>query len=350
MTYWYPGVTAAIRLAKEHFPGVPVILGGIYASLCPDHARASERRRPGPPRPLGNRSCRRICRPSWVLALPPSNPADLDALPYPALDLGHRAYFIPHPHLPGLPLYCAYCASRLHAPRYRRRCPPGRGGGAGCIGSRPLAFRRWPFMMMPSWCRPPTICSPSWRNWPAGAHASASIPPTACMPAYSPGSGRVAQARQLRHPAPGGGDRRPGERPPGSKNSRRGELEAALSLPQGSGLSPEGHRRLPADRPAGANRRGGGGLHPPGAGNWAPPRSWPSTPPSPAPNSGPRPCAVLPLRPGTRTPVPQQLAVSLLAHLLLGALHPPETPGPGFVVVVCSLRRARYLSPCPTNL
>ncbi len=40
MTYWYPGVTAAIRLVREYFPGVPVILGGIYASLCPDHARS----------------------------------------------------------------------------------------------------------------------------------------------------------------------------------------------------------------------------------------------------------------------------------------------------------------------
>ncbi|MFA5110228.1 MAG: hypothetical protein WC443_02365, partial [Desulfobaccales bacterium] len=35
MTYWYPGVAAAIRMAKEQFPGVPVILGGIYATLCP---------------------------------------------------------------------------------------------------------------------------------------------------------------------------------------------------------------------------------------------------------------------------------------------------------------------------
>ena len=39
MTYWYPGVNAAIRLAREHFPQTPVILGGIYATLCPEHAR-----------------------------------------------------------------------------------------------------------------------------------------------------------------------------------------------------------------------------------------------------------------------------------------------------------------------
>jgi radical SAM superfamily enzyme YgiQ (UPF0313 family) len=39
MTYWYPGVREAIRLAKEVHPGVPVILGGIYARLCAEHAR-----------------------------------------------------------------------------------------------------------------------------------------------------------------------------------------------------------------------------------------------------------------------------------------------------------------------
>ncbi len=39
MTYWYPGVFLAIRLIREHLPGVPVVLGGIYATLCTDHAR-----------------------------------------------------------------------------------------------------------------------------------------------------------------------------------------------------------------------------------------------------------------------------------------------------------------------
>jgi radical SAM superfamily enzyme YgiQ (UPF0313 family) len=38
MTYWYPGPHLAISLLKERFPGVPVILGGVYASLCSDFA------------------------------------------------------------------------------------------------------------------------------------------------------------------------------------------------------------------------------------------------------------------------------------------------------------------------
>ncbi|MBE9570101.1 MAG: radical SAM protein, partial [Proteobacteria bacterium] len=39
MTYWYPGVKEVISLARKVHPGVPIILGGIYARLCHNHAR-----------------------------------------------------------------------------------------------------------------------------------------------------------------------------------------------------------------------------------------------------------------------------------------------------------------------
>ena len=38
MTYWYPGVFEAIGIIKSIFPSVPVVLGGIYATLCHEHA------------------------------------------------------------------------------------------------------------------------------------------------------------------------------------------------------------------------------------------------------------------------------------------------------------------------
>jgi radical SAM superfamily enzyme YgiQ (UPF0313 family) len=38
MTYWYPGLFKTIQAVKSFFKGVPVILGGIYATLCHDHA------------------------------------------------------------------------------------------------------------------------------------------------------------------------------------------------------------------------------------------------------------------------------------------------------------------------
>jgi len=39
MTYWYTGVIETIAHVRNCLPGVPVFLGGVYASLCPEHAR-----------------------------------------------------------------------------------------------------------------------------------------------------------------------------------------------------------------------------------------------------------------------------------------------------------------------
>jgi len=39
MTYWYPGVFEAIGILKKKYPGIPVILGGAYATLCHEHAK-----------------------------------------------------------------------------------------------------------------------------------------------------------------------------------------------------------------------------------------------------------------------------------------------------------------------
>ncbi len=39
MTYWYPGVFRVIELIRKLYPDCPVILGGIYATLCFEHAQ-----------------------------------------------------------------------------------------------------------------------------------------------------------------------------------------------------------------------------------------------------------------------------------------------------------------------
>ncbi|MGB8991123.1 MAG: radical SAM protein [Desulfobaccales bacterium] len=123
MTYWYPGVAAAIRLARQHFPGVPVILGGIYATLCTGHARqhsGADRVVAGPAESAlldlleeinGSRGPRF------------SDNDDLDSLPYPALHLLEHLSSIPILTSRGCPLDCTYCASRLLQPAYRRRRP-----------------------------------------------------------------------------------------------------------------------------------------------------------------------------------------------------------------------------------
>ena len=40
MTYWYPAYIDAIKILKQRFPDTPLVLGGIYANLCFEHARS----------------------------------------------------------------------------------------------------------------------------------------------------------------------------------------------------------------------------------------------------------------------------------------------------------------------
>lgn len=37
MTYWYPGVAEVIETIRSVFPGTPIAVGGVYATLCPNH-------------------------------------------------------------------------------------------------------------------------------------------------------------------------------------------------------------------------------------------------------------------------------------------------------------------------
>jgi radical SAM superfamily enzyme YgiQ (UPF0313 family) len=38
MSYWYPGIQKVVEIVKSLSPGTPIILGGIYATLYPEHA------------------------------------------------------------------------------------------------------------------------------------------------------------------------------------------------------------------------------------------------------------------------------------------------------------------------
>ncbi|MEW6388067.1 MAG: radical SAM protein [Thermodesulfobacteriota bacterium] len=122
MTYWYPGVKAAIHLAREYFPETPVILGGIYATLCPEHARrhsGADLVVSGP----GEEQILSLLANITGFSPPAPNTPDLDSLPYPALHLQRHLAFIPSLTSRGCPFSCDYCASRLLSPHYRRRRP-----------------------------------------------------------------------------------------------------------------------------------------------------------------------------------------------------------------------------------
>jgi len=122
MTYWYPGVQAAIRLAREHFPKTPVILGGIYATLCPEHARqhsGADVVIPGP----GEEAIVAHLAAAGLLFPTSQAPADFDSLPYPALHLLSHLPYLPILTSRGCPLDCSSCPSCLLQPRFQRRPP-----------------------------------------------------------------------------------------------------------------------------------------------------------------------------------------------------------------------------------
>lgn len=121
MTYWYPGVQLAIAEARRCFPGVPVLLGGIYATLLPEHAQTTS----GADVVIAGEAEHRIV------------PALLDVAPQ--LQLARRTYTClddyPSPAWQhyrslsygivmtsrGCPLRCSFCASNLVSGAYRWR-------------------------------------------------------------------------------------------------------------------------------------------------------------------------------------------------------------------------------------
>jgi hypothetical protein len=106
MTYWYPGVREAVECARAAAPGAPVIVGGVYATLCRDHAVHT----------LG----------ADHVVSGPALPAlagilESHGLPVPAGPLPRRTLLLPgifedaaavRLHT-GCTMECAYCASRL---------------------------------------------------------------------------------------------------------------------------------------------------------------------------------------------------------------------------------------------
>jgi hypothetical protein len=123
MTYWYPGVVTAIRMVKERFPEVPVILGGVYATLCEDHARKVS----GADYVITHEGEEKVLDLLGTLwgAAPDFMPdmQALDSLPYPCFDLMEDLRYVCIRATRGCPYRCTYCASRYLCGPQRRRDP-----------------------------------------------------------------------------------------------------------------------------------------------------------------------------------------------------------------------------------
>ncbi len=123
MTYWYPGVQLVVELIRKRFGQVPVILGGVYPTLMPEHAKGScgadiifqgpgERGiLPLLREVLGDNSC------------PEHQFETLDEIPWPAFELLRNKETLPVLTSRGCPFKCSFCAAPLLCKNFEQRMP-----------------------------------------------------------------------------------------------------------------------------------------------------------------------------------------------------------------------------------
>ncbi|MBF0200676.1 MAG: cobalamin-dependent protein [Desulfamplus sp.] len=126
MTYWASGVRETIALIKEVFPLTPVVLGGIYATLCREHAQkhslADQVISGGAEGRIGSIVMEHTgFGLSGTAGVSSLYAPHLDDLPIPALDICKKLPYVPILTSRGCPFSCDYCASSLLEPHFRRR-------------------------------------------------------------------------------------------------------------------------------------------------------------------------------------------------------------------------------------
>jgi radical SAM superfamily enzyme YgiQ (UPF0313 family) len=121
MTYWYPGVLRVIEIAKKVFSKVSIILGGIYATLCSEHARKHS----GADIVFeGSEEIEALKLISDLTRFKLRTPAsELRTGLYPAFDLYSQLDYVCIATTKGCPLRCSYCASPFLVKGFFRRDP-----------------------------------------------------------------------------------------------------------------------------------------------------------------------------------------------------------------------------------
>lgn len=121
MTYWYPGVVRVVDIVRELLVKSPIILGGIYATILPDHALENVK----PDHIItgsGEIGILHALNDIFDLRLDvPAQAPIIDELPQPAYDLYNSLDYAAIMTTRGCPLNCAFCAQNIIAPPFQKR-------------------------------------------------------------------------------------------------------------------------------------------------------------------------------------------------------------------------------------
>jgi hypothetical protein len=124
MTYWYPGTLEAVGTLRHAFPTAKIVLGGIYPSLCYEHALATMTRADLVVRNSEISRFYAFLEEAFAtrLIFKPS-PYDFTLLPFPCHDLYESIPFVPLLASYGCSYRCTYCATPYMHPDIVRRSP-----------------------------------------------------------------------------------------------------------------------------------------------------------------------------------------------------------------------------------
>ena len=123
MTYWYPGAQETISSIRTVFPSATIVLGGIYATLCEEHAKGHSGADHIETGAGEGYILDRIAEYTGYSVSLKYDPTDFDAYPYPAFDLQQQIAYAPLLTSKGCPFSCKYCASRFLNPERMVRSP-----------------------------------------------------------------------------------------------------------------------------------------------------------------------------------------------------------------------------------
>ena len=122
MTYWYIGLQETVDVIREIFPDVPIILGGIYATLYPDHAQKNI----NPDYIItgyGEKQSLILLDSIFGINRDYSVINDFDDQGLPPWHLYKNITYAPIMTSRGCPYNCTYCATNILNPKFIQRNP-----------------------------------------------------------------------------------------------------------------------------------------------------------------------------------------------------------------------------------